>query len=62
MSNILKAAFFFLVLALLAGALGYGGFAAQAEGMAKFLFGVFGVLFVLLLLVGLFVVKKVTDR
>ncbi len=59
MSNILKAALFFAVLALVSGAFGYGGFSAQAGDMAKFLFQIFLVLFVVLLLVGMFVVKKV---
>lgn len=60
MTNIFKAACLFFVLALVSGALGYGGFSAQAADMAKFLFQIFAVLFVILLLVGIWFVKKIT--
>ena len=60
MSAMLKGALFFFVLALVAGLFGYGGLSAQAEDMAKFLFQIFAVLFVIMLLIGAFVVKKVS--
>ncbi len=46
----------FLVIALVAAILGFGGIAGTAVGIAKVLFGVFLVLFVLSLLFG----KKTT--
>jgi uncharacterized membrane protein YtjA (UPF0391 family) len=36
----------FLVIALIAGALGFGGVAATSAGIARLLFGVFLILFV----------------
>ena len=42
----------FLVIALIAAALGFGGLAGAATGIAKILFFVFLVLFVISLLVG----------
>ena len=42
----------FLVVALIAGALGFGGLAGAATGIAKVLFGVFVVLFVASLVFG----------
>jgi len=41
----------FLVIALIAGALGFGGLAATSAGIARILFGVFLVLFVVSLLI-----------
>jgi uncharacterized membrane protein YtjA (UPF0391 family) len=42
----------FLVVALIAGALGFGGLVGAATGIAKVLFGVFCVLFVASLVFG----------
>lgn len=42
----------FLIVALIAGALGFGGIAGAATGIAKILFLVFGVLFVVSLVAG----------
>lgn len=46
-------ALIFLVIALIAGALGYGGVARGATGIAKILFGVFLVIFLVLLVLSL---------
>jgi uncharacterized membrane protein YtjA (UPF0391 family) len=50
----------FLVLALIAAALGFGGVAATSAGIAKALFALFLVLFVVTLLAGVFAGKKLT--
>lgn len=42
----------FLIVALIAGALGFGGIAGTATEIAKILFGVFLVLFVISLIFG----------
>ena len=42
----------FLVISLVAGALGFGGIAGAAAGIAKILFGIFLVLFILFLIIG----------
>jgi uncharacterized membrane protein YtjA (UPF0391 family) len=42
----------FLVIALIAGALGFGGVAGAAVGIAKFLFYLFLILFVVSLIFG----------
>jgi uncharacterized membrane protein YtjA (UPF0391 family) len=49
----LKWAFIFLVISLIAGALGFTGVARGAGTIAKILFGVFLAIFVVLLLLGL---------
>ena len=56
----LKWALIFLVLGLIAGALGFGGMAGAFVGIAKILFFLFVVGFVLFLVLGLTVAKKVT--
>ncbi len=43
----------FLVVALIAGALGFGGVAATSAGIARILFGIFLVLFVVSLIMQL---------
>jgi uncharacterized membrane protein YtjA (UPF0391 family) len=50
--SMLRYALIFLVIALIAGALGFGGIAGAATGIAKILFLVFLVLFVGALLFG----------
>ena len=50
----LKYALFFLVSALTAGLLGFGGIAAGAAGVAKLLFYLFVAVFIFSLIVGLF--------
>ena len=56
----LRWAFTFLVLALIAGAFGFGGIAATSAGIAKTLFMVFVAFAVIALLVGLVTGKKLT--
>ena len=56
----LRWALIFLVVALIAGALGFTGVAGAAIGIAKFLFVLFLVLFVAFLVLGATVFKKVT--
>jgi uncharacterized membrane protein YtjA (UPF0391 family) len=55
----LKFALVCLVIALIAGALGFGGVAGAFIGIAKFLFGLFLALFVILLIAALVVGKAV---
>lgn len=50
----------FLAIALIAGFLGFGGVAGAAAGIAKILFGIFLVIFIGALVMGLFAAKKVT--
>lgn len=49
----LKWALFFFVIALVAGAFGFTGIAAGAATIARILFGIFLVLFLVLLIFGL---------
>jgi uncharacterized membrane protein YtjA (UPF0391 family) len=56
----LKWAVVFFIVALIAGALGFGGVATAAAGIAKILFFLFLVLFLIALAAGIFVGKKVT--
>ena len=53
-------AFVFLVIAIVAGALGFGGIAGAAAGIAKLLFGLFLLLFVIGLALGLGVFKSIS--
>jgi len=46
-------AFMFLIIALVAGALGLGGVAGAVAGIARVLFGIFIVLFLIGLVLGL---------
>jgi uncharacterized membrane protein YtjA (UPF0391 family) len=60
----LKYAIIFAVVALVAGALGFGGVAAGAAGIAKVLFGLFlllTVVFLVLAALGVGAVKKALD-
>jgi uncharacterized membrane protein YtjA (UPF0391 family) len=56
----LKWAFIFLVLGLIAGALGFGGIAGASIGIAKFLFFLFLAIFVVMLILGLTVFRSIT--
>src|SRR5687767_6099126 len=58
-NNMLRWAFAFLVIALIAAIFGFGNVAEGAAGIAKVLFGIFVGLFVLMLLGGLFITRKV---
>jgi uncharacterized membrane protein YtjA (UPF0391 family) len=60
----LKYAIVFAVVSLIAGALGFGGVAAGAAGIAKVLFGLFlilAVVFLVLAALGVGAVKKALD-
>jgi len=57
----LKWALIFAVISLAAGILGFTGVAAGAATIAKFLFGVFLVLFLIFLFLGVVVYKSVDD-
>jgi len=50
-------AFVFLIVALVAGALGFGGIAGTAAGIARVLFGIFVVLFLIRLVLGMHVIS-----
>jgi len=57
----LKYAIIFAVISLIAGALGYGGIAAEFAGIAKILFGLFlivAVVFIVLAALGVGATKK----
>ena len=58
----LKWAIAFLVISLMAGALGFTGVAGAAMGLAKILFFLFLVLFVAFLLLGVTVFRKITGE
>ena len=49
--------FVFLLVALVAGALGFGGIAGTAAGIARVQFGIFVVLFLIGLVLGLHVIS-----
>ena len=51
-SNMLSWSITFLVIAIIAAVLGFGGIAGTAAGIAKVLFGLFLVLFIISLLFG----------
>lgn len=51
-SAMLRAAVIFLVIAIIAGVFGFGGIASASAGMAKVVFGIFIVLFVISALFG----------
>ena len=57
----LRWAVVFLVIALVAALFGFTDIAAASAGIAKILFGIFLVLFLGALLIGLFVGKKLTS-
>ena len=56
----LKWAFIFLLLGLVAGALGFTGVAGASIGIAKVLFFIFLFVFVVMLVLGLTIYKKAT--
>jgi uncharacterized membrane protein YtjA (UPF0391 family) len=56
----LRWAFIFLVVALIAAAFGFTGIAAGAAGIAKVLFFLFVAIFVVMLLLGLFAGRAAT--
>jgi uncharacterized membrane protein YtjA (UPF0391 family) len=58
--TILKWAAIFFVIALIAGGLGFSGIAEGAAGIAKVLFYIFLAICIIMLLIGIFVAKKIT--
>jgi uncharacterized membrane protein YtjA (UPF0391 family) len=58
MMSLLKWAVIFFIVALIAAAFGFGGIAAAASGVAQILFFIFLVLFILALVAGLFVGRR----
>lgn len=57
----LRMALLFLVLAVVAGVLGFGGIAIAAVGIAKLLFWLFVVLFIVSLVVGVAAGRRVSS-
>ena len=57
----LQMAVVFLVIGLIAAVLGFGGIAGAALGIAKVLAGLFLVLFLVFLILGLTAAKKIID-
>jgi uncharacterized membrane protein YtjA (UPF0391 family) len=58
--DVLKWALIFAVVALIAGALGFGGIAGAAAGIAKLLFFLFVIGFVIFLVLGIMAGRKIT--
>jgi uncharacterized membrane protein YtjA (UPF0391 family) len=56
----LRLAFLFLIIGLISGLLGFTGIAGASFAVAKILFFIFIAIFVVLLLAGLMVARKVT--
>ena len=56
----LRWAFIFLVIALIAAAFGFTGIAAGAASIAKVLFGIFVVIFLVLLIMGVAAGRRIT--
>jgi uncharacterized membrane protein YtjA (UPF0391 family) len=57
--SMLKWAFIFLLVAIVAAIFGFGGIAATAAGIAKILFFIFLIIFVICLVMGLMAGRKV---
>jgi uncharacterized membrane protein YtjA (UPF0391 family) len=60
-STMLRWAFAFFVLALIAALFGFGGIAAASAGIAKVLFFLFLIVFVVTLVVGLVTGRKISE-
>ncbi|HET6971500.1 MAG TPA: DUF1328 family protein [Phenylobacterium sp.] len=58
----LKWALIFAIVAIVAGALGFGGIAGAAAGIAKLLFGVAVIGFLIFLALGVFAGRKIAGR
>jgi uncharacterized membrane protein YtjA (UPF0391 family) len=58
----LRWAFLFLIIGLIAGVLGFTGVAEASIAIAKILFFIFMVIFVVLLVAGLTVARSITGR
>ena len=59
--DMLRWAVIFLIIALVAALFGFGGIAGAAVGIAKILFFIFIVLFIISILIGGFAVKKIKN-
>ncbi len=59
--RMLRWSLIFLIIALVAAALGFGGIAAAAAGIAKILFYIFLVLFLITLIAGLAIGRRITS-
>jgi uncharacterized membrane protein YtjA (UPF0391 family) len=57
----LKWAFIFAVVSLIAGIFGFTGISHEAAGIAKFLFVLFLILFGLFMVLGMTIAKKITS-
>ena len=57
----LKWAFIFAVISLIAGIFGFTGISSEAAGIAKFLFVVFLILFGLFMVLGMTIAKKISS-
>lgn len=57
----LKLALLFLIIALVAGVLGFGGVASAAAGIAQIFFFIAIAIFVVLLIASLMAAKKITN-
>jgi len=58
--SILKWAAIFFVIALIAGGFGFSGIAEGAAGIAQILFYIFLAICIVMVLIGVFVAKKIT--
>ena len=58
----IKWAIVFAIISIVAGLFGFTGIAADSAAIAKILFFIALAIFLVLLVIGLFVGKKVTDR
>jgi uncharacterized membrane protein YtjA (UPF0391 family) len=58
--SILKWAAIFFVIALIAGAFGFSGISEGASDIAQFLFYIFLAICIVMVLIGVFVAKKIT--
>ena len=58
----LRWAVIFLIISIIAAVFGFGGISAAAVGIAKLLFYIFLVLFVVTLIIGLFLGRTIADR
>jgi uncharacterized membrane protein YtjA (UPF0391 family) len=56
----LRWAVIFLIIAIVAGLFGFTGIAAASAGIAKILFGIFVLLFIVALLLGIAAARRIT--
>lgn len=58
----LKLALLFFIVSLVAGVFGFGGIATATAGIAKILFFIFIVLFLITLILGISIGKKILEK